>query len=167
MIQTPGDFVGQIWHNCRDMAFGTKSWSRLLSCLLALLWVMLPVLCTAQCVRTLPLPQAAAPAMSAALPCPMCAKMQMAKRAVPGMAGMKCCCQTNRHLVTRGQMTCRCCVQPAPKLTAALLFWSPLAVLPAAQRLDPPRSCAHTYPVLRLRLCSRFCTPLPRPPRFL
>lgn len=88
--------------------------------------------------------------------------VQMANMQMPGMSGMKCCCPAGG-----AQTACRCGVQPAPKLTAALLLWSPLAVLPASLRFSPPHLAAYAYPAAAFALAAPRRTPLPRPPRSL
>ena len=154
------------------MAFGTTSRFRLLPCLLALLWTLLPVLSAAQCVHTLPKTQTAArPAKPQAAPrCPMCAKMamagmQMPNRPMPGMAGMRCCC----HGSGNAPMSCRCGIQPQPKPAALILalVWSPHALLPALVRVLPPASSGCAYPAVIVPLFTLCHTPLPRPPRLL
>ena len=162
------------------MAFGTTSEFRRFSCLLALVWTLLPILSAAQCVHALPLPQRAAAAKPQTAPrCPICAKMasggmqmagmqmagmQMPAQTMPGMAGLKCCCHSGGL-----PMCCRCGVQPAPKPAAVMvaLVWSPHALLPASVRLLPPLSASCTYPSLFSPLLTFCRTPLPRPPRLL
>ena len=148
------------------MAFGTTSRFRLLPCLLALLWTLLPVLSAAQCIHALPIPQAAArPAKQQAAPrCPMCARMSMPGMQMLGMAGMKCCCRTGD-----AQMSCRCGVQPVPKPATALsaLVWSPHALLPVLVHVLPPASSLCAYPAIFAQLFTLCRTPRPRPPCLL
>lgn len=152
------------------MTFGTASRFRLFSCLLALLWILLPVLSAAQCVHALPPSAATRPAKgSTTARCPMCAKMSMAgmqmpNRQMPGMAGMKCCCRSGN-----APMSCRCGIQPQPKPAAVILalVWSPHTLLPVQVRVLPPVSSLCTYSAFFVHLLMLCRTPLPRPPRLL
>ncbi len=154
------------------MAFGTTSRFRLLPCLLALLWALLPVLTAAQCAYAMP----QAVSVHAKRPvtvsrCPMCAKMRMAGMPgmagmpMPGMAGMKCCCHGGGNAL----VSCQCGVQPAPKPAAVIsaLVWSPHALLPTPVRVLPPASSPCIYSAAATFLLTLCRSPHFRPPRFL